>query len=531
MVLILIALFIALRVSLLNRSVGSQYTKIRNQKIKLYLLQRQEDVLRSCLGTKESMKYYTDLYSHMVNEIYKLEKKKYIQKKDRKILFSILKEGNSGELLAKIRAINPLVLDDYFLSKKNLLLAMAYDMNFYDYGYVEKFYRDAMENDKFDLDNYRALANFYQKNCSYDEAINTLARVASVAKNSNQRIDLSGSYGMLGNLYMVKRDYENALANFTNALVVLDFKNADSKKGRLLVNIGDIMAIRGDNFEAINCYKYALGLGNFNKRERTLLLLKLSNSYYSYGNYEMGLKFAKDAVKRSKKSNQKELHHRAKYFECLNYEYLQEEEKAKESCQIALEEAETHKNEKDDFESHIMLTDMLDYSCYLRNPTLALEYLQRAGQLIRHPDDIYKKVQIMEKIASIKAYHCSPNEKIGVLRMYEELDNIYRHHSLETGCCNNILAGFVKEQLKLGNVEKTYEEAEKQLKNRKAQLATLYIYMSDYYRDQNMPRKALIYAKKALEIDSQIYRFDHHYINYAREQVENIRRQMAIEER
>lgn len=511
------------KISLVKKNVGSKYTKIRNKKIKVYLSEREESLLNSCLNSKESVKYYTDLYSNIINTIYNLEKKNYLKKCDRKILFSVLKDGNVTDLLKKVNTINLTSFDSYSISKKNLLLAMIYELCFYNYDYIEKFYLNAIRNLKFDIENYIILAKFYQRNCKYDKAINILLNISSIASNSNQKIDLSENYKILGDLYAIKRDYENALVNYINSIVVLDFKNEDSKKNYVLVSIGDIMATRGNNFEAIYYYKYALSLGKFKMDNKISLLLKLSNVYYNYGNYEVGLKFAKEASHKSKQFNKKYFHYQSKYLECLNYEYLNEQEKAREACQVALDEAEEYKNENQDFNSYMKLADMLDFASYIRNPKLAIEYLEKANSLIRHNDDIYKKTIILEKIASIKAYHSSPEEKFNVLKIYDELDKIYYYNDIAPGCCNNILYGFIKEQLRLGSIEESYFKAEKQLKNRKSQLATLYVYMSDYYKSQMSFYKALYYAEKAFEIDSQIYRFDHHYIRYVNDNIDNIK--------
>lgn len=520
---IIILVLLTPKISLVKKNVGSKYAKIRNKKIKIYLSEKEENVLNSCLDQKESIKYYTNLYSYIINTIYNLEKKKYLKKSDRKILFSILKDGKMADLLNKVNAINLTSFDAYSISKKNLLLAMTHELYFYDYDYIEKFYLNAIKNYKFDIENYLILSKFYKKNCKYDRAINILLNISSIASNSNQKIDLSENYRMLGNLYMAKRDYENALANYINSIIVLDFKDKNSEKNKILVSIGDIMKIRGNNFEAIYYYKYALSLGKFKMKDRISLLLKLSETYYNYGNYEAGLRFAKEASHKSKQFNKKYLHYKAKYFECLNYEYLNEQEKAREACQIALNEAEEYKNENQDFNSYMDLANMLDFASYIRNPELAIEYLKRANHIIRNEDDVYKKSLVLEKIASIKAYHSSPKEKFNVLRMYDELDKIYYYNDIAPGCCNNILYGFIKEQLHLGSVEESYFKAEKQLKNIKSKLATLYVYMSDYYRSQGFFYKALYYAERALEIDSQIYRFDHHYIKYINGNIDNIK--------
>lgn len=47
--------------------------------------------------------------------------------------------------------------------------------------------------------------------------------------------------------------------------------------------------------------------------------------------------------------------------------------------------------------------------------------------------------------------------------------------------------------------------------------------MSDYYKLIGSKTKAIEYAEKALLIDSQIYRFDHHYIQYISDRVNSLK--------
>ena len=51
----------------------------------------------------------------------------------------------------------------------------------------------------------------------------------------------------------------------------------------------------------------------------------------------------------------------------------------------------------------------------------------------------------------------------------------------------------------------------------------MYSYLSDYYKNIGEFKKALKYAEKCFEINTQIYRYDHHYIQYSLGQIENIK--------
>ncbi len=523
-VLVLMVIIFSPKIILVNKTIRSKYTKIRNKNIKIYLYENEDKVSNSCLNQDENVKYYTAKYSSIINVIYNLEKKGYLKKEDRKVLFKILKEGNVSELIEKINSLNLNSFDSYSLSKKNLITALTYELGFFSYDYIEKFYKKSIEENKFDIENYVILAEFYRRNCRYDEAINVLLSISSIANNSNQKIDIGKNYRMLGDLYLAKRDYENALANYTNSFVASDIRDDDTRKADILVKIGDIMSVRGNIFESINYYSYALSLGKLKNKEKIKLLLKLSDSYYTYGNYEAGLKFAKEAESKSKKQKHLYYHFKAKYLECLNYEYLSEGEKAAKACKIALEEAESYREQNNNFESYIALASMLDFSAYIRNPILAADYAKKAGMSINSENDIYKKLSAMEALSSILAYNSSREEKLGVLEIYKVLDNLYKQNNIGVGCCNSILSGFIKEQLGIYGAENDYKKAEFELKNRKIQLATLYIYLSDYYRSKGLVNEALKYAEMALRIDSQIYRFDHHYIRYTTGRIDSLKR-------
>ncbi|MDR1495022.1 MAG: hypothetical protein LBI29_03240 [Rickettsiales bacterium] len=499
------------------KRLNSRYTQLRTRNINTYLRQNEEKVLDSCLSADDGVLYYRDVYSVLINTIYNLERRGFLRKRERVMLFSILKNGNISDLREKIDLTNLVRLDSHSLSKRHLMMALASDINFDNFSRTEDFYKKAVESDRFDLQNYLLLARFYHKSCRYDAAIDTLLTVSSIANNSSQRINLSDNYKMLADLYMAKRDYENALANYANSLVTLDFKDRDKDKTRVLISLGDIMMIRGNNLEAINYYKYALSIGKLKPKLYLGLLLKLSNAYYTYGNYGNGLKFATMAANRAKKLGNRLFYSKSKYSECLNYEYLGEQKKAASACLVAINEGERYREESSDYQAYLSLAEMLDFSRHSRNPELAVRYLETARDLIKNSQDVYRKIEILERLASVKSHSIGINGWLpgDVVGIYNNLYKIYGENDIGIGCCNSLISGFMMERSGLRGVENMYLQAERELKNRKRQLATLYTYMSDFYEHSGNGQKALFYAKKALEIDSQIYKFDHHYIKYS----------------
>ncbi len=176
-ILVFILIIFSPRIASVNKRIGSKYTKIKNKNIKIYLSENENKVSNSCLNQDDNVKYYTSRYSSIINIIYNLEKKGYLKKEDRKILFKILKEGNVSELIEKINSLNLNSFDNYSLSKKNLITALTYELGFYDYRYIEQLYKKSIENNKFDIENYTILAEFYKRNCKYDEAINILLSI------------------------------------------------------------------------------------------------------------------------------------------------------------------------------------------------------------------------------------------------------------------------------------------------------------------------------------------------------------------
>jgi tetratricopeptide (TPR) repeat protein len=478
------------------------------------------------MTASDSAKYYHDIYSVLINIIYDLEREGFLRKTERAALFSILKNGAVSDLRGKVGLVNLVRLTGHSISKRYLMMALASDMNFDEFSPTESFYRKAVESDRFDIQNYLLLAKFYRKNCRYDEAIDTLLTVSSMAANSSHRTNLSDTYKMLADLYMAKRDYENALAHYVNSLVILDFKEKDRDKAGVLTSLGDIMMIRGNNLEAINYYKYALSVGRLRPKAYVGLLLKLSDAYYSYGNYLNGLKFATMAANRSRKTGDRLLYSKSKYLECLNHEYLGDEKKAADACLVAINEGERHREEVPDYQSHMHMAYMLDFSSHSRNPELAIRYLDVANGLIKNNHDVYRKVLVMEKLANLKSQIGKTSDTFSeITTLYRDLDKIYRDSGIGIGCCNSIISGFIAEQSGVGNAEALYLKAERELKNTRKQLSTLYCYMADFYGHTNRKREALFYARKALEIDSQIYRFDHHYIGYAQGKVSQLLRE------
>ncbi len=514
---VLILIFLTPKIKYVYNSKKSDFLKVKNKYYKNYLINNKYNLSNSCLNNTDSINYYNSIYSQIINMIFDMNKNNFFSEKDRNILFSFIKKSEVKNLLDKIKNINLLIMNTDSVAEYNFLIALVNDLNFSSYKTIKEYYEKAIDINKFNSNYYLQLSKFYTKNCEYEKAINTLLDTLSVIAmtNNDNKSNLYNIYYSLGDLYFYKRDYENSIVYYTNAFVNLDYRNKNLRKTKVLTKLGDIMIIRGEYFEAINYYKYALSLNDkkLKKDEHILLLLKLSNAYYSYGNYENSLKFAKNASIKAKKLDNVLLYSKAKYYICLNYEYLGKSlERIKENCDEAIKKAEEYKEMTNNIYSYINLAEMLDYSAYTRDPLMAINYLETALSL-NYKDDIYTKIDILEKMASIKTY-TGGNNRLKVFEIYDELDQYYKKYNISSGCCNNILKGFSKEITNIGNPEIDYLQGEKVLKNKKAQLITLYSYISDFYKSRNQNTLALQYAIKSLKLSKQIYKFDHHYIKY-----------------
>ena len=513
---ILLCLIILIIFSKDYNTIYSKKPVITNNNYKNFLL-KNKGFNDSCLNEVETITYYNNLYNDTISIIHSLEKGGFINRKFKNELFSLLKDGKIYELSSKLETLSLTKLNQISLSNRFLLQALINDMTFNNKK-AEEFYKLSIENNRFNYKTYFYLSKFYKKNCKYKEAINTLLKVSSVLNNNNQRGDLNKLYSELGDLYFDLRDYYNALSSYTNALISLDIKNVDVEKYHILVKIGDIMMIRGNIIEAIDYYKYALSLNNrkVSREENISLLLKLSNAYYTYGNYYNGLKFAKTASKKAKVLKNNLLCSKTYYYICLNYEYLNETEKAKTNCNIAKKLVENNK----DLQSYIHLADMLSFVSYLKNEDKAIEYYTKALNMVNN--DIFLKAYLMEKIAIIKSYRLRPE----AINNFDNLDKMYINYNINPACCNNIVKGLLEERISLKNkAEKTYLQAEKEARYNYTSLATLYSYMSDYYNSNGNKELALFYAKQALNIAKNIYKYDHHYIKYYSERLNNIKNQ------
>lgn len=514
-ILIITPIFIILlAIIVFSKNYNTVYSKrpvITNKNYRDYLLTN-SDFGNSCLSENENIRYYDKLYSKSIKIIHLLSKSEYIKNSFKRELFSLLKDGKISALHNKISTMTLSTINSISLSNKFFLQAIVSDMVF-DNKNAEKFYNLAIENDRFNYDYYFFLARFYKRNCKYNEALSTLLKVSSILNNNNMKGNLNILYSELGDLYFDLKDYYNALVNYTNTLINLDVKNEDTKKYSVLVKIGDIMSIRGNSVEATEYYKYALSLNNRNilKEDNIELLLRLSASYYNYGNYYNGLKFAKTAAKKAKKDEY--LFAKSKYFECLNYEYLNERDKAQESCNLAKSILES----RNDLQSYILLGDMLSFASFVRNDDLAIEYYEKALQMVGK--DIFLKVNLLEKIATTKSYRLNKE----AFKNFKQLQDMYKNYNMQSSCCTGVVKGLLEERSNLKEVaETTYLEAERSLKYNFSALATLYSYMSDYYSSLGQKDIAVAYAKKALDISRNIYRYDHHYIKYHADRLEKL---------
>lgn len=520
-------IFITLVIVIFSPSMSSLYkncpcSKIRNKNIRNFVLKNKSKFDKYCLTKINNYSYYNTIYKTTIKTIDNLENNKYIRKEDKRELFNLLKGGKLYELKNKLKVVALNKIDSNSLSKKFFIDGLLSELLFNDKE-AEKFYLKAIETNKFDGDFYFYLAKFYQKNCNYKKAIDILLSVVSVLNNNNDRNNFNSFYCLLGDLYFDIRDYNNAIIYYTNSFVNTDITNKDYNKFSIIVKIGDIMMARGNSFEAINNYKYALGLKTrrVSKDDEIKLLLKLSSAYYKYGNYENGLKFAKSASIKSKKIRNKLLYSKAKYNECLNYEFLQDNEKAKKSCSVALYNAEKYNIENNDVFGYINIADMLDYSVFVRNSKLAKNYLEKALEL---DSNILNEIVILERLLGVDAY--SSNNFEDFFKNHKRLQKIYRKTGVDVGCCTDILKAFVKERSGKGGVDKDYLFAVDKSKYNYSQLCTIYTYLSDYYKKNGKFKDALFYANKALKTASYIYRYDHHYIKYFSERVDNIKNTM-----
>lgn len=499
--------------------------KIQNKNVRNFIMlpQNKNKLLNNCLNTNENFEYYNNLYKTTIKTIDKLHKNNYITEQDKNKLFNLLKSGNILSLKNTLSTVSLTALNTDSTSNKFFLDGLVNELLFLQKE-AEKDYKNAININKFAIEYYTQLAQLYNKNCNYNQSVQTLLKVSSIVNNNNNRDNFSYIYSFLGDLYFKMRDYENALVYYTNNLITIDAKNKDYQKYGTIIKIGNIMYVRGNYFEAINHYKYALSLKNkkVSKENEINLLLQLSHSYYKYGNYTNGLKFAKSASQKSKHIFNKLLYSKAKYEECLNYEFLHQDEKAKTSCTIALQNAYNYISQnKNDIDGYINIAEMLDYSTYIKNPKLAKMYFEKALDMSKK--NVLYKISILEKIMSIDAY--SSGNFMTVPEQNRELNRFYKKNNINPSCCNDILTIIAKEKLVKNKhfAEKEYLSLEDGLINNKPQLAVMYSYLSDYYKNIGEFKKALKYAEKCFEINTQIYRYDHHYIQYSLGQIENIK--------
>ena len=109
--------------------------------------------------------------------------------------------------------------------------------------------------------------------------------------------------------------------------------------------------------------------------------------------------------------------------------------------------------------------------------------------------------------------------------MQSKINKFYKKNNINSGCCNDVLSVFAKERMSQNKhfIEKEYLLLERKLTNNKPQLAAMYSYLSDYYKGIGEFKKSLKYAEKCFELNTQMYRYDHHYIQYSLEQIEQLK--------
>ena len=505
------------------KQIKSYKNIVKSTKLSKYVDDNKDRIYGICLDNKNAInQYYNTIYKEIINTVAQLARQNIITRQDKKAIFKVLKSDNIYEIHDKIRHLNIDVINPENLAKKNLLLGLSAELSFLDKKDVYQYLDKAIELNQFELNYYLFKAMVLSKNCEFNESNNILLMASSFATTDSDERLFYKIYSLLGVNYYTQRDYDNANLYYTNALIFTDYQGDNNKKFDVLVKLGDIMYEKGNLFEATNFYKYALKLDTkHNIKNRTMVLLNLSSVYFNYGDFKQGLKFAEMAEQLAKSIDHKMFISNAKLNKCLNYEYLGEYEKAKANCDGAIAEAQMEEAENIDskYDVNVYLGQVYNYVAFARDHKMSEQTLNTA--LLSTKNNPLKRIKVLQKMLSLYSYVNGDGVQ-KVKDIYDEVSGLCDKYNIKYDCRGDILMGFVYSRLNRDAKDNMYyKKALKDNENMKIQQITLYSYMADFYAGSKK-KLAIEYAKHALEIAKQVYRYDCHYIKYLEGQVESI---------
>jgi tetratricopeptide (TPR) repeat protein len=300
-----------------------------------------------------------------------------------------------------------------------------------------------------------------------------------------------------------------------------------------VVELGNISFQKGEYLEAIRFYQTAYKLSNklWVRKLKAYSLLKLANANYHYGNYDQGLKYSKRALLISKKIYDVELQALAEYNVCLSLEYLNEKDKAKIYCEASVDNMNKLIGLITTPEFLIKLGDMTSFAASIRDYRKALENYQKAYDLIKKNNFEYQQILLLTKLGTAHRNLGNTQEAFKYFQMSDKLNARLRFDK-PTTCneCNRAFAYTIIKENK--NAIKSYIKAiEFALEDgNKATLSSLYGNLGLTYQKLGNTDKALEYLRKAIDINQQIYKNNHHYIRWSEDMYKMILKEEKVKE-
>lgn len=215
----------------------------------------------------------------------------YQGKYDRAILFS--KKAIAIHKVKNPSLVSPTLvqLGIAYKGKQDYLTALDY--------YLKGLQLEQEKNDYAGVASVHAnLGNLYKTLKKYDKALESFKTSLDYTVKNKQKLISSRTYNNIGIIYYRLSNDSLALMNFSKSIELKREINSTNQIWSAYVNIGQIYVDWGKVDTAKHIFFEALLHVDSvnNKLGKTLILLKLANAFYTEGNLEQCIKYAKEAL-------------------------------------------------------------------------------------------------------------------------------------------------------------------------------------------------------------------------------------------
>jgi len=486
-------------------------------RIEKYIINHYEYFLKKNSNLSDSIIDFTSIYDEANLTLVNLKKIKAITERDYIFMNNSFNKLDFQKISDKLLYLTLKNSSNDILAEKAYFEGLINELMFKN-DFAEKSYVNAVELNAYNPKYYNALGNSYYNKYDFIKAVDVFERGLNIPNFNNKKYK-DFKFVLLTNLaktYLIINDFNNARNIYTYISINAKDRNNINYEYLAVYNLANIEVNAGNYKTALDYLKYSLKLANKlnNKKYIADNLNSLSSANYKYGNYSDGKRNGLKAIKIAKRISDLSLISDASLNVCLNYEYLHKMDLAKVYCKKSIRINNILSNNLMRPEYSIKNGFIYSFVASVRNYDDALFSYEKAYE-------ISKKFGL--KLLEIKSLHglseCNNvfGNKPKSLKYLDNAVNSEMTLNINEQACNSCNYGFIYWGLK--DYKKAIKYYEKGLiksfiLNNKITLAGVTSHLASVHFELKQYKEALKYSTLSLNTDKEIYRYDHHYIQY-----------------